>query len=191
MACLWQQVSKGWKRIFTFQRATSAVVWVSVVLLTTALLSASATEQSKEDETLCRESQPASAIPACNRLIENGASGSVLFDAYLHRGNAYFTNREHKKAIVDYTEAITRFPYTASYFNRAAVFVEIGEFDRAIADYNHVISESPVSAVVFHARGRALEANGVIDLAIADYKKALELDPSDPVAAAGLERLLP
>lgn len=175
-------------------RTGRAAMWASMVLLTTVSLPPSVIAQSKSDETLCRGSQPASAIPACDRLIEHGASGGSLFSAYLHRGNARFLNRENEKAIADYTEAIKRFPYLASYLNRAAVYLKIGEYDRAIADYSHVISEvdRPEDAAPAYAgRGQVLETQGNIELAIADFKKALELNPSEPIASAGLKRLTP
>jgi Flp pilus assembly protein TadD len=64
-----------------------------------------------------------------------------------------------------------------------------GDYERAIADFTKAIEIIPKMTAVYHHRGLAYEALGRRADAIADYRRALALDPKDEFARGALKRL--
>lgn len=73
-------------------------------------------------------------------------------------------------------------------FDRAMVWGAKGDAKRAIADYDAVIALRP-GASAYYNRGQLLARQGEHQAALADFRKAAELDPQDPDAlnAMGIE----
>ena len=61
--------------------------------------------------------------------------------------------------------------------------------DRAIADFDETIKRNPNYAITYTNRGYAYEKKGDKDQAIADFRKALEINPSTQDAKDSLKRL--
>lgn len=62
---------------------------------------------------------------------------------------------------------------------RAALFVDKGRFDLAQRDLESVLKKRPRDAAALTLRGRCREDRGETEAALADYQRALELEPSD------------
>tara|TARA_R110002072_G_scaffold168243_3_gene321802 strand:- start:199 stop:1479 length:1281 start_codon:yes stop_codon:yes gene_type:complete len=62
---------------------------------------------------------------------------------------------------------------------RAALFVDKGHFSLAERDLRAVLKTSPKDALAITLRGQCNEARGATPLALADYRAALEIEPSD------------
>jgi len=62
---------------------------------------------------------------------------------------------------------------------RAALFVDKGHFSLAERDLRAVLKASPKDAVALTLRGQCNEARGATPQALADYRAALEVEPSD------------
>jgi len=60
---------------------------------------------------------------------------------------------------------------------------------RADISYDKAIALNPNDASFYSLRGDAYEEKGDIDRAIADFRKVLEIDPSDQDAEESLRRL--
>ncbi|MDR2499523.1 MAG: tetratricopeptide repeat protein [Treponema sp.] len=123
--------------------------------------------------------------------------------AYFKRGNGYVETKEWEKAISDYTKAIDlKTDDTAAYFNRGIanynrgdLFFHIKFWNNALADFNKVIELTPPDAgtymmcasymmrglLVFEYLKEKSDGNlrnsERIKEVIADYTKALEIDP--------------
>ena len=122
-----------------------------------------------------------------NKAVELNPKYAV---AYNNRGNVYFYKKEHDRAIADYTKAVEFNPkYATAYHNRGFVYHYKKEYDRAIADHTKAIAINPRYSNAYDSRGNAYEAKGdheraiadhneAIEIRIADYTKAIELDPS-------------
>ena len=147
----------------------------------------------------------AGAIADYTKAIELGSTNPA---AYNNRGNARAENKDRDGAIADYTRAIELKPdYARAYYNRAVLKKEKGDKAGAAADFkrarqldpqlvseessadsiDHGIAkgnekESPASAGTvedFFNRAGAKKAAGDLDGAIADYDRAIQLDPKD------------
>src|SRR6266496_2931178 len=147
----------------------------------------------------------AGAIADYTKAIELGSTNPA---AYNNRGNARVENKDRDGAIADYTRAIELKPdYARAYYNRAVLKKEKGDKAGAAADFKrarqldpHLVSEessadpidhgiakgnekeSPASAGTvedFFNRAGAKKAVGDLDGAIADYDRAIQLDPKD------------
>jgi tetratricopeptide (TPR) repeat protein len=147
----------------------------------------------------------AGAIADYTKAIELGSTNPA---AYNNRGNARVENKDRDGAIADYTRAIELKPdYARAYYNRAVLKKEKGDKAGAAADFkrarqldpqlvseessadsiDHGIAkgnekESPASAGTvedFFNRAGAKKAAGDLDGAIADYDRAIQLDPKD------------
>jgi tetratricopeptide (TPR) repeat protein len=121
------------------------------------------------------------SITACTLLIESGReSGENLALAYHNRGNNYYMKGDYDPAISDYAEAIRLAPDRAlSYSSRGFAYAAKSDNIRALADFNEAVRLNPKDGINYQARGvlYAVDASK-IELAIADFRKALSLDPS-------------
>lgn len=121
------------------------------------------------------------------------AVNTQLQVAYNGRGLEAFNKKEYKKAFEDVTRAINAEPNNAiPYINRCAVYIfGLKQYGEAINDCSSAIRLSARSASPYTYRGYAYEMTNNKEGAIADYSKALELEPKNESARAGLSRLQP
>ena len=63
------------------------------------------------------------------------------------------------------------------------------EFDRAIVEYNKALELNPKLALAYTDRAVAHENSGSVGAAIADYTRALEVDPNNHPSKSALEPL--
>jgi tetratricopeptide (TPR) repeat protein len=168
-----------------------AVLCVAAVLLTLGVAPMSA---AADDGATCldwRNSEEAFA--ACSRLISHEPN---VADHYYSRGFAYY-RRDPDRAIADFDQVIRLDPkHFFSYVHRGDAYRLKHDYDRAIADYDKAIEvvgfkgDSPKSFrgglegdrdrslhFAYTARGHAYKDKGDYDRAIADYDKAIRLNP--------------
>jgi len=114
-------------------------------------------------------------IESCTWAIQSGRwSGTDLAFAYFNRGNAYFENKEHGRAIADFSEAIRLDPgFARTYNNRGFTYSVKGDYDNAIADYGEAIRLDPKYALAYYNRAGAYRIKGDFERAIADYDEAI------------------
>jgi tetratricopeptide (TPR) repeat protein len=122
-------------------------------------------------------------------------------DAYFNRGIAYHRKGADDKAIADFDKAISLNPNDAEiYNNRGSVYAEKHNYDAAIADFDKAIALNSSDAMAYFNRGLAYSnrrgigkiGSGLVvtagayankrdyDKAIADFDKAIALNPSYP-----------
>jgi tetratricopeptide (TPR) repeat protein len=111
---------------------------------------------------------------------------------YFNRGNAYFKKGQYDLAIADYSEALRRNPKDPAgiIWNRGNAHAEKRDYPGAIADYDQAIALSPKFADYYRIRASTYEKMGERDRAIADYRRALSLNPSNQAAKNGLQHLI-
>lgn len=101
------------------------------------------------------------------------------FDALIARGRSRAALGRTDEALEDMTRAIRSEPTKAYGYNeRGNVYHNTGkDYAAAVADYTRAIERSPTDPVLYANRAGSHERLGKIDAAIADRKKAVELDP--------------
>mmetsp|Transcript_8956 Transcript_8956/g.18072 ORF Transcript_8956/g.18072 Transcript_8956/m.18072 type:complete len:226 (+) Transcript_8956:24-701(+) len=111
------------------------------------------------------------------------------------RGNVHFKAGELPEALECYSEAIelaapTEVDEVGIFFaNRAAVFARMGQHQAVCDDCDAALQRQPEYVKALLRRAQAREALDQPSEALADMKKALELDPGAKVAAAAVPRL--
>lgn len=79
----------------------------------------------------------------------------------------------------------------AAFNNRALAYLKTGQHAEAASDCDRVLNLEASNVKALLRRAAAREALGSNDAAAADYSTALQAEPKNKEAAAGLQRLLP
>ncbi len=107
--------------------------------------------------------------------------------AYGHRSIVYAKQGEYNRAIAGFNYALKLDPnnMTMVYF-RGIAYALRGNYDEAMADFSyaidHTIDHAPEHARFYIGRGNVSFWQGRVDLAIADYDRAIERDPNNSIA---------
>ena len=114
-----------------------------------------------------------------------------LHAAYNGRGLIYFDKKDYKAALGDVSAAIDLKPQSPTpYINRCVIYLYgLKQADLAIDDCTTAIRLSTKSSMAYVHRGYAYEYKGNLAAAIADYKKALDIEPRNQAAQTNLNRL--
>lgn len=108
---------------------------------------------------------------------------------YTKRGHVRIVGKQLDAAMGDLNEAIRLDPSDAQAWNtRGIVYLKKHDFGRAVDDYTAAIGLLP-SPVIYENRGYAFEAQSLVEQAIADFRIALDGDPSSIGARDALNRL--
>ncbi|KAI5568769.1 hypothetical protein BDE02_12G035300 [Populus trichocarpa] len=120
----------------------------------------------------------------------NTDSGENSAEMAKEKGNQAFKEKQWKKAISYYNEAIKLNDKNATYYsNRAAAYLELGSFHQAEADCSKAINLDKKNVKAYLRRGTAREMLGYYKDAIEDFKYALVLEPTNKRASLSAERL--
>ncbi|CAN0902269.1 Translocon at the outer membrane of chloroplasts 64 [Linum grandiflorum] len=134
--------------------------------------------------------QEQAEVLLASKQPSNSDNRGASADAAKEKGNQAFKDKQWKKAIGFYTEAIKLNDRNATYYsNRAAAYLEIG-------GYVDGRKQLTISRLFFHMnvkaylrRGTAREMLGYYQEAIEDFGHALVLEPTNKRASASAERL--
>jgi tetratricopeptide (TPR) repeat protein len=153
---------------------SGAVCGLSGFLLALAVTAGAALA---DDSEICRVQSGQVAIEACNRVINSGSSTrQQVIDAYINRGQEYYTAKDYDRAIADFDTAIDMGPREPiAYGNRGNCWYVKKDYDRAIADYTQAINIERSYTAAYTGRAMAEEAKGDITSARADYRAALSV----------------
>lgn len=111
-------------------------------------------------------------------------------NAYNLRGIAYYDKQNWESAIADYAEAIKLEPrHGEALNNRAWTEFKAGNARKALPDADLAVQVLPTKSFVWDTRGHINEALGNKTAAIRDYRKAINLDPTNDTSKEGLRRL--
>ncbi|MCP4255658.1 MAG: tetratricopeptide repeat protein [Candidatus Scalindua sp.] len=117
-------------------------------------------------------------------------------NAYLNRGDAYYSLKQYKKSIADYNTTIELDPQNViAYGRRGDAYGKLQQYENAIIDYNKSVDLDPEYAPAYNNRGNTLYIIRQYEKAIEDYTKTIELDPENDtvysnrgLAYSGLEQ---
>jgi len=119
-------------------------------------------------------------------VIKSPLSGNHIQPAQLRISNSdwfktiFARKKDLRQAITEYDLAIKADSKNGfAFFNRGLIHYELKEYDQAIKDFDQMIGlDFGDFSMVYHSRGRAWAAKGDDNRAIADYNKAIEIQPN-------------
>lgn len=120
---------------------------------------------------------PTDELTALNRKLKTDPNN---FRLYVTRGKLRATMEDEPGAIADFERSLWLNPeYTPAYVELGKLHATQGAFAKAVATFDRGLREAEGSgwAVLHLQRGIAVRALGRTDDALADFKRALELDP--------------
>jgi tetratricopeptide (TPR) repeat protein len=122
----------------------------------------------------------AHAIVDFNKALSIKADGFV----YYNRAITYQAMRAHDKAISDFTRALKLTPHkppieTDCLIGRAHSYVEKENADAALADLNEAIKIGTDESDAYVLRGIVHKVRHEYELSVADYEKAIALNPNE------------
>jgi tetratricopeptide (TPR) repeat protein len=130
------------------------------------------------------------AIVEYNKALELKSTAPIRAIIVSDRGKAFENKGMHDAAIADFSQAIALNPDFASAYNGRAWSLHVkGEDAKGLPDVEKALTLAANNAVYIETRAEILEKLGQRDKAVADYRAALKLDPTDDGSKAGLKRL--
>lgn len=99
--------------------------------------------------------------------------------AWTVRGNCQKSIRRFDDALASYARANQIEAAGESHFNAGLIYLEIGKPSEAIDSFDQAIRLAPTLPSLRVARGDTFRGLGKIEQAVADYKAALDLSPTD------------
>ncbi|GME85561.1 unnamed protein product [Ambrosiozyma monospora] len=108
------------------------------------------------------------------------------------QGNKAFSAKEFDKAIELFTKAIevSPTPNHVLYSNRSACYTSIHKYNEALKDAQECVKINPTWAKGYNRVGAAQFGLKDLESAKVSYEKALDLDPSNKIAEAGLQAIV-
>eukprot|EP01100_Stratorugosa_tubuloviscum_P010685 TRINITY_DN4611_c0_g1_i1.p1 TRINITY_DN4611_c0_g1~~TRINITY_DN4611_c0_g1_i1.p1 ORF type:complete len:194 (+),score=67.38 TRINITY_DN4611_c0_g1_i1:58-639(+) len=102
-------------------------------------------------------------------------------------GNQYYFEKKYEEAIEIYSEAIHKLPSTHQtlpilFANRAACYLQKTDFDNCVKDCNQAINLDNNYLKAIQRRASAFEKLNNFEDALKDYKKIIQLDPTNEQA---------
>ena len=116
---------------------------------------------------------------------------SLSAEEYKQQGNAAFAAKKYEEAIELFTKAIevSETPNHVFYSNRSACYASLKKYKEALNDATECVKINPSWPKGYTRMGAAHLGLGDLDEAESNYKKALELDPSNRIAKEGLDQV--
>ena len=115
---------------------------------------------------------------------------SLDFNAMMAKAYYYQTKNQLNEAIAEYKRILSHDPrYEVALFNLGLMYMDKDSLDKAFTHFDIVIKESPTFYKAYYYRGFIHEKRGEKELAIKNYKQALEFKSDYANAIDGLKRL--
>jgi len=132
-----------------------------------------------------RKSHADLAVNIAGTLLQReNLAENVRGMVYFQRGLAKVYLKDFNGAAADYSSALEIDPrFQAAHFGRADAYAKAGDIAKARTAYDRAVSTLSTDPLAYNNRGTFLLQQGKIDLAIADFSKALELEPQFAMAA--------
>lgn len=101
---------------------------------------------------------------------------------YIENAEAYYENKEYKKAVSEWNKVLEISPeYNINYFRKAYAEDEIGQYSEAIDDYTEYLLIEPESDAAYNNRGWCKYNTNDSAGAINDYSEAIKLASNNPL----------
>jgi tetratricopeptide (TPR) repeat protein len=107
-----------------------------------------------------------------------------------HRADFLIGQKKLAEAIADFSEVLKLdSSHLGARLNRANALAQLGEYDKSLEDYNVALRTHTGDSRVYSGRGWVFQRQGLIGRAREEYRRALELAPTDPRLQKALTNL--
>lgn len=135
----------------------------------------------------CYERSGEAAIRACTEAIQSNPKDVV---SYVNRAYEYLQKTDYPRSVADYTKAIELDAARWDAFQgRAWAYLKLGRAADGLPDAEASLKLKPNEARTLDIRGHLFEALGRREEAIADFRRALSIEPRMRGSRDGLKRL--
>jgi tetratricopeptide (TPR) repeat protein len=111
-------------------------------------------------------------------------------EPHIDLGNVYTADKNYDAALQEYQIAIKLGGGSEAYKMIAAILMDREDFAGAVEALKQAVTLAPSDASIHESYARALDASGQSDLAIAEYKEAVVLDPKQSTTKVELATAL-
>ncbi len=112
-------------------------------------------------------------------------------DTDYHAANRLFEDGEYERALDEYDQALKKNPtHIHALRGLARTLLQLGQFDESLVKFNDAIAMAPDFAGSYANRGILYDRLGEHQLALSDYRMALNLDPEIAEGPHWLTRFL-
>jgi putative GTP pyrophosphokinase len=124
------------------------------------------------------------AIDLYGKLLGMNLEKHIRALVYNHRGMAFFSQGDYRRAVGDFTRAIHYDGENCrSYVNRGICRRVLGKFEASVEDFGRALQIAPGHADSFFGRAQTYYEMKLHSLAFADCEKALQIQPGHRSAA--------
>jgi tetratricopeptide (TPR) repeat protein len=135
----------------------------------------------------CYDKRGEAAIRACTEAILRDPKDAV---SYVNRAYEFLQKADYPRALADYTRAIEIDPARWDAFQgRAWASFKMNKAADGLPDAERSLALKPGDARTLDIRGHILEALGRREEAVADFRRALSIEPRMRGSRDGLKRL--
>ncbi|CAK9808514.1 Sperm-associated antigen 1 [Anthophora quadrimaculata] len=118
-----------------------------------------------------------------------GTELDVMADQEREKGNEAFRAGDYEEALEHYNTSIKMNSSLVAYNNRAITYIKLRRYADAVHDCNTVLSTEYANIKALLRRALALEHLEKPSQALVNYETVLKLEPTNPVAIAGVKKL--
>ncbi|MFZ0549022.1 MAG: tetratricopeptide repeat protein [Candidatus Promineifilaceae bacterium] len=118
------------------------------------------------------------ATQTYTNLLERPDSDSdqqVAYLARLRRGNLYFEEKDYRRAVIDYQDAVAISPSAIGYFNLGQAHARLNQSELALDAYHHAVSLNDSYMEAYQRLGELALQTNRFDEAIEAYTQELKL----------------
>jgi putative GTP pyrophosphokinase len=123
------------------------------------------------------------AINLYGELLGMRLTRDIRSLVYNHRGMAYFAKGDLKRAIDDFSKAISYNPENSRGYANRGLCYRIGQkHERALSDFDTAVSIDPFLSETYYNRAQTYHEMGLYHKALNDSEKTLEINPGHQAA---------
>ena len=126
------------------------------------------------------------ALHYLNRSLE---INPLFYESLNDRGMTYNQLQQFEKAIIDFNAAIQISNYPKAYANRGIAYFNLQKYQEALNDFNQAIAQRPNYGIYYYNRARLYQVTNQKDLALADFRKAVQCSPENQKFQLALKSL--
>lgn len=116
------------------------------------------------------------AIEYLNKITDTDFEGGAVFSRL---ASAHLAQNDTASAMAAMTDGRSKFPDNQDLLIKEFnLYVEMGKTEEAIKNIDEAIEADPTNDNFIFVRGKLKESNGDFEGAVADYKKAIEVNPN-------------